>query len=118
MRETSVWRNSLSETRRQVRGRANLPLLLRALEKLEMRGQLWVQQLAKGFPAIGDTGGPGGYPVGKSRRQPEMEPERLLGANGGGIRARMSGARGPGAVQLRGGAKERVDEGWLEGRAP
>ena len=101
-----------------MRGRANLPLLAGALEKLEMGGQLWVQQLAKGFPAIGDTGGPGGYPVGKSRRQPEMEPERLLGNDGGGIRARMSGARDPGAVQLRGEAKERVDEGWLEGRAP
>ena len=101
-----------------MRGRANLPLLAGALEKLETGGQFSVQQLAKGFPAIGDTGGPGGYPVGKSRRQPEMEPERLLGNDGGGIRARMSGARDPGAVQLRGEAKERVDEGWLEGRAP
>ena len=99
-------------------GRVNLPLLAGALEKLEMGGQLSVQQLAKGFPAIGDTGGPGFYSVGKSRRQPGMEPERLFGNDGGGIRARMSGARDPGAVQLRGEAKERVGEGWLEGRAP
>ena len=47
MRETSGWRNSLSEAQKKVRSRANLPLLADALQKLGMGGQLGVQQITK-----------------------------------------------------------------------
>ena len=102
MRGSSDWRNSLSEAQKQGRGRVNLPVLARALEKLGTGGQVGVQHFANGFPAVGNMGEPGVHPVDKSRKQPGLEPEQVFVNAGSRNGARMSGARDPDAVQLRG----------------
>ena len=78
MRGARYRRNSLSGDQKKVRGRANLPLSARVLERLDMGGRLRVRQFTYVFPIIGNVGEPGAYPVDKSRKRPEPKPDLLF----------------------------------------
>ena len=72
--ERNDWRNCTSDAQKKVHGRVNLPISARVLGELDTRGQSRVRQFTNGFPAMGNVGEPGVYPVDKSRKQPELEP--------------------------------------------
>ena len=80
----------MPDAQKEVRGRANRPLLARALGRLDVGGHLRVQQVTNGFLAVGRIGEAGVYPVDRPRRQPELETDQVFRNAGSRIRARMS----------------------------